>query len=499
MESDSRPKIYLRDRLYVPAEYVTEDMLLAYEDTIPLGKDLVTGEEITETIQHYQREEILRDDLQYAFNRGDIDKIYRIFGERFQIVDERVSVDMIHDLQIVFPEGKFWRDWQPDAVSAMLSREDGLLKAPARSGKTLMVTAVICADRQKSIIIAHQTDLLVQFLSTFEEYTNLLELRKQTGSRIVGIAEDWDDFDDLDVVLCTKQTFDHFKNKMKLPYIQRLFGAVFVDEAHMAPAEMYSMLVNRFWAKRRQGGTATPERKDGLHVVVAQILGPIVHEIRRDSIGRVPGYVQYHMSPLTMKKGMGWVKLLSYLAKSDTRNQMIADLMKADVEAGHFILAVSDRREQINSIRDKLASYNISCHLFTGDLVNKAKRLAILQDLREGRVPVLLAMRSMTTGLDVPRVDTFYNLLPTANAVGEGDNQGEGGYEQQCSRPATQFPGKTHYMIRDIIDNIPICWGCLKSREKTYRLMGVQFKNKQEKKEPSQRELFVSGGSSTEF
>lgn len=469
----------LRDRLFVSGEFVTEEMLLAYQSELSIGtapgQDPETGETILvpikETINHYQIQYMSADQVLYSFNRGDLNKLYRVFKD-FEIIDERMNEPMRSKLKIRFGEGKGWREYQPDAIEALIQHDYGLLKAPPRSGKTLMMAATICMERQKTIIFAHQTDLLVQLYDTFLEFTNLSDLQAP-GTPVVGFAESIEDFDNLDVVLCTKQTFDHYVNKGMLPIIQKMFGSVWIDECHFLAADVYSKLINRFWAKTRRGVTATPHRKDGMDVVTEGIIGDTVHTITPEQVKQVPIEV-FKINTGVKLREKNFTKIQTVLAENDLRNRLIVDHMKRDVVAGHIIIAVTDRKDHQQEISNLLKEAGIACELFNGDLgANRPLRKKILNRIRNKEVPILICMRGMTTGLDIPCADMFYNMLLSSNAVKEGEWMGEGGYEQQCTRIRTDYPGKTKGLIRDFVDDFGVAYSCWKERKKTYAKLGA--------------------------
>ena len=831
--SKSSNKIaYLGDRLYVKEEFVTDAHLDAFQSKVPVGKDPESGTPIYDVFYHYEKIQITRDDTVYAFSRGDLNLIYRIFND-FEIIDQRISEPMRAPLKIQFRNGKTWRDYQPAAVEALLEKEYGVLKAPPRSGKTLLLTAAICTERQKTLVFAHQTDLLEQMLDTFEEFTNLKELQKLRKEPIVGFAKTWEDFEKLDVVLCTKQTFDHINNRAHLAQIQKMFGYVLTDECfpgetkilteqgskrvstlfnwwaqkkplprvlsfneitkkfeyknityawkkepkpqlvkiktekhsfqctlehklltsegwreagklapgdslvgnyaecssispilnedqkqilwgsylgdghfskahsklrlaiiqgskqeaylkwkafmfnaedqityiekngfsqkpafkfvtkslsinipigkkkeipqylidqidaralaiwymddgsytsnrvtfhtnrfdektqlqlikmlekfgiegvslhystkkdgrkfphicintensfiflkkispyihsncqyktpfkcgtyqweknfsemgycsvksveiiqfqeppkrnqyqrwlydlevednhnfvvsgggisgvvahncHLLPAQIYSKTVNRFWAARRQGCTATPKRKDGLDVILDYVMGPVIHEIKPEQTKRVPVNVLTIGTGVTYRTG-NWARYISYLSTLEPRNTLIVKWIIKDVLSGHTVIAVTDRKPHCYELQKMLEEHKIKTVVFNGDFTSRTKRREVLDLMRSGEAKVMIAMRNMTTGLDIPRADCFYNLLPSANAVSEGAHAGEGGYEQQCTRVLTEFPGKKQAFIRDFVDSAPIAFACLKQRQKTYVKIGASF------------------------
>lgn len=471
MSSQSTNKVaFLRDRVYVSLEHVTDEMLEAYQTQIEVGVDPYTQEPLYQTLAHYEQFRLSSTEGMIAFNRGDMRKIPIIFKD-FQILDQRVQVPMKAPLKIVFPEGKDWREYQPDAIDAMASHEFGLLQSPPRSGKNLMITGTICLQQQKTIVFAHQTDLLLQLHDTFEEFTNLKELQKRTGEKIVGFAETWEDFDRLDVVLCTKQTFDHIDNKRWAAIMQQKFGSVFVDEAHYVGGDVYSRLINRFWSYYRQGVTATVHRKDGLDAIVEGIIGPVIHKIERASVGQVP--MEVTIIPTNIKAGGGFAAMLTTLSENEARNNFILGWMRKDVEAGHTIIAVTDRKQHGIELSRALGELGIPSVVFNGNVQDRNLRKNVLDAIRTGKAKVMIGMRGMTTGLDVPRADCFYNLLPSANAVKKGEHAGEGGYEQQCTRVMTPFEGKTKALVRDFVDDFGMAYACLKQREKTYNRLGA--------------------------
>ncbi|WP_440705518.1 hypothetical protein, partial [Klebsiella pneumoniae] len=59
------------------------------------------------------------------------------------------------------------KDYQPAAVDAILKKKRGVLKAPPRSGKTVMGAAAVCRLGKKTIIMASQREWILGFQETF--------------------------------------------------------------------------------------------------------------------------------------------------------------------------------------------------------------------------------------------------------------------------------------------------------------------------------------------
>ena len=112
----------------------------------------------------------------------------------------------------------------------------GVLQAPPRTGKTVLGTFTAVKLGLKTLILAHQEDLLDNFYKTFVRDTNLLLLRKKTGKRVVDIVHKDIDFLQLDVALCTYQKFIRAGTGMKRwnKYIKGKFGTIIVDECPLS-------------------------------------------------------------------------------------------------------------------------------------------------------------------------------------------------------------------------------------------------------------------------
>lgn len=84
----------------------------------------------------------------------------------------------------------------------------------------------------RTIILANQHDFLNQFLEHIEEMTNLPALERKTGKKLYGYAKKPEDFDTLEICLCTFQQFTHksAQSKARFKAAKKNFGTLFVDE-----------------------------------------------------------------------------------------------------------------------------------------------------------------------------------------------------------------------------------------------------------------------------
>ena len=121
----------------------------------------------------------------------------------------------------------------------------GFICAPPRTGKSVLSVYIACTLGLKTLIIAHQNELLENFMKSFVRDTNLLQLREETGRDIIKIIKNTDkDFtDDLDVALITYQKFikEATKDRKIKDYLKGKYGLVIIDEAQLVP-EIFSYI-----------------------------------------------------------------------------------------------------------------------------------------------------------------------------------------------------------------------------------------------------------------
>ena len=403
----------------------------------------------------------------YRFARGNLDMIYEIFGN-YGIQDQRSRAPMKNKL--VFT-GALKPHQVPVAEAIMAGNGYGQLNAPPRFGKTVTLTSIICQFGFKTLWMAHQIDLLKQALKTFHRFTNVMDLEYELGRPIVGIAKDWEDFYKYDVCFTTYQKF--IQSFDRVGELKNTFGAVFVDECHLAKAGHYAKIVSAFNPAVKHGVSGTTEVKGDAHLINNFTLGPVRFVGRKPEIPCQVRLVRTNTRVNASGSGPRFFgMMLNELAKNQKRTEYVIDVIKAYAMAGHYIVAVSERVQHIDDIVKGLLAAGITAQAYHGKVFkNDRHREQILEDARSGKIRVLVSIRKMVLGLDIPRLTAFFNLLPSANPPN---------YYQEASRVGTEYPGKDCSYVVDFIDDHPIALACLKSRNKVYSEQGWEVVNKNE-------------------
>ena len=442
-------KAILSSRFTVPTHLVPLESLERFTTTIKDSE----GEDVNYQFYDHDFEKGVT-----HFVRGDLDLIQEFFGD-IPMEDRRAEPRMAHQIE-------FTKDLYPNqqqvADSILTGDGYGTISAPPRFGKTVVMAYITCQLGLKTIFLSHQIDLAKQALKTFYDFTNVMDLEYDTGKQIVGLVTKWSDLDKFDVSFMSYHKFVTGKGALEaLEKYQNAFGLVFVDEVHQASATKYSGVVSNFNSKYRHGVSATIEIKSQRHKINNFVLGPIVAEGDADQVPCQVKIVETHIKiPMVARDRTFFGQMLSYLASHKTRNDFLVSYIAAYAEAGHYCIAVADRTNMINYIVERLKLRGITAQAFHAKAFKKKSlREKALQKARSGEIRVLVAMRSMVLGLDIPRVTTFFNLAPTANPPN---------YYQEFSRVRTPYPGKTLSYVVDFVDNHPVAYSCMTTREKLY-------------------------------
>jgi superfamily II DNA or RNA helicase len=163
------------------------------------------------------------------------------------------------------------RSEQQSAVDAWLAANGrGMVIMPTGTGKTEVALAVMKETRIATLIVAPVRDLMHQWHRRI-----FRSLGYDAG--IVG-----DSLFYLQPITVT--TYDSAYARMA--EMGDRFGLIIFDEAHHLPGRCYREAALMCTAPMRLGLTATPERSDGRHVDLDQLIGPTVY---RQEIGHAKG------------------------------------------------------------------------------------------------------------------------------------------------------------------------------------------------------------------
>ena len=388
--------------------------------------------------------------------RGQPDLVKFVLNDS-GLMDQVVDVRSAPKAKIGLKMQGTYRDYQVPAIKALTKNTNGVLHMPPRMGKTVIGVGAASKLGLKTLIVAHQRDLIEQFCK--ETIYN----KKLFGGRkgVAGICSELGDFKKYPICLVTYQTFLSPKGQKLLSDIRHMFGVVLIDECHRLPADRYMQIISKFSAKYMWGLTGTPDRKDGRYTITERLIGPVIHSSGKHKVMKPKLYG--HMTSLQKpkRKITHWVYLMNYIFRSGARNKQIARMVAKDVKRGHTVLVPIVRKNHADEL-EKLINTELRrkvCFKFTGDIPKNKRQPARDRMNDDTSIKVVIAMRPMLLGMNVPRWSCIYTIAPISNVPT---------YTQEVFRICTPMEGKRTPIIRYFFDaNIGVSYGCFRTCCKT--------------------------------
>lgn len=343
------------------------------------------------------------------------------------------------------------REYQEKPFEDLFDELCGVFKAPPRSGKTVIGTAGACHSGFRTVIMADQKDFLDGFLETIEQMTNLPHLEEKYGKKLYGFPKTLADYKNFQIILVTYQSLigNNKTAKKRLKLLNENYGTLFVDECHAGNAQCYSRVLASLRMKYRFGLTATPKRKDGRHYLIESIFGPVVAEafvkelVPKVTLHKTANSVQ---SKNKFNNKAGWTNFCKFLANHQDRNDKIFEWIIKDLDAGRSIAIPINFTEQARKLVQRINEHYCEevAAVFLGGAKEAKKRKPIIDAARAGKIRCVVGMRRlMQRGLNVPRWDTLYYIMPMNN---------EPNWKQESCRILTPMEGKRTPIIRMFID-----------------------------------------------
>lgn len=379
---------------------------------------------------------------------GDKQGLEKIIGD--DVVYKSKHVDHSMNRKIKFTATL--KDYQEEAVKAIIKKKKGVIKAPPRSGKTVLSTAAICRIGQKTMIVAAQREWLDGFYETFCG-SDTQEAMTNAKKSQIGFANTLEQFKKYDVCLVTVQTFHSKKGRKLLKKIRDWFSVVVIDEVHMAGANKFATFISQINVKYKIGLSGTPNRKDGRFKLVRALLGPNIFEAKverlkpRIFLSRTKYKKQYKGQVL-------WSTMVKGIETDPQRLKQIAEDAIRDAKNGHMVLIPMTQVAPIKALTmaiNRIAGKKMA-HAFHGSL-KKNVRKELIQKARQYKARILVGnSKLVSTGTNIPRASMIYEVAMSSNIEN---------CEQRISRVLTPYEDKPPPGVRIYLDDMNVRRRCL--------------------------------------
>lgn len=459
-----KKQVIFKNGVLVPEKFVTKEILKDFEHRIinyygggekNIDWDYYDPDESDLVIKGYK---YMPAKKAYLFYSGRRDLLNKNFGD-FDVIDKRVKVPWSKWSTEHIKLRKHFRlkESQVEMVDQWMHKKHGIIRAAARSGKTVIMSYIVQKMKQKTLILANQRELLVQWQKEFSTVVTNCEDVRTEKHPVIGIMRKWSDIDKYDIVLTTWQIWN--TNKAKLRKYRNAFGLIFVDEIHRCNADCPKNVISQFNARYKGGVTATVERKDGRHYYMDFIVGPVTAEVETEQMKCKICRVKTNL-PIKICQ---WTYYINRLCNSPERNKMIIKLCYRLAKQGRYVVVGSDRTNHIKKLVKRLKKLGVKA---AGFYSNVKDRATLLEKAKAKKIQVFVANRSMLTGINVPCWDVYMNILPLNNPPT---------YYQQFSRIRTPMKGKPTPIIYDFVEDDGPSMGLFNKRAEQYKQEGFKF------------------------
>ena len=363
-----------------------------------------------------------------------------------------------------------YRPYQKPALDKLLAIPEGLLIAPAGSGKTVMGLSLIPITLQNTLWLTHTDRLFKQFHERFTEFIPNL------GSDAVGKigAGKWDE--GKVVTIAMVQTL--IRNLDRLSELRDQYGLVIIDEVHHSPASTFFKVISQLNPYFLYGLTATAYRRDGLENLMFQSVGNINAVITKDEVSKHKGII----SPLILYCPINYgprvdISNVSNILKhhviyNGKRNSRIKNDVVREARSGNFCIVSSGRKAHCDLLYEIIKKDWKQTGIATGKYSKKLID-AQIEAFNKKEITVLITTPELLgEGFDVD----FLNRLFITTSF-----RTEARAEQLIGRIQRFHPDKLDAIVYDYVDeNIGVFKNQFyskygKCRSNVYKKLGLEM------------------------
>lgn len=348
---------------------------------------------------------------------------------------------------------------QQEAISELLTHDNGILSATTGFGKTVTAAALIAARKVNTLIIVHRTQLMQQWMEQLSTFFDIpLKSIGQIGggkNRSTGIID-----------VATIQSLNH---KGQIDALVTQYGQIIVDECHHISAFSFEQVLKNVRARYVHGLTATPIRKDGLHPIIYMQCGPIRYKndakVQAKIRPFVHRFIPKHTTFSTKKTKIQ--DIYSELSTNTQRNLLLFNDVLQVLEEGRSPLVLTERVEHVEELHRRFKGFAKNIIILSGSMKKKERqqelhRLVEIQD--DSELLVIATGKYIGEGFDYSRLDTLFLAMPIS---------WKGTLQQYVGRLHRTHANKQEVRVYDYVDyNVPILKKMYEKRLTGYRTMG---------------------------
>lgn len=317
------------------------------------------------------------------------------------------------------------RNYQHKAILASLVNGNGIIKAATGSGKTTIAARTIGALNRKAIFVVHTRDLLYQTKESFEkifgmpigqigdgiiDYQPITVATMQTLALLGGIKFNKYKYDEDDngYIESTDYKYDA---KEWLTY-RKSVNIVMFDEVQRICSQ--TAFATRFLFENANyafGYSASPWRDDGSDLMIEAAFGKRIVDITASELIQQGYLVRPIITVKELKNnvfsGNSYEKIYkSAIVNNIFRNIQIIQDASEQYNLGRNTLILVTQIKHGEILEKMMHDTGIPAVFISGKSGMK-KRKQVIQDMRDGHAPIVIASSIADVGLDVPRLQSI--------------------------------------------------------------------------------------------
>ncbi len=362
-----------------------------------------------------------------------LDEWKRQTGEDYSIIKNSLNIN----IPTTFID-KNLRDYQKDAVMAVINNKGGIVHLPTSAGKSRVAIEILSSQTGNKLVLVPTRDLVTQW-------------KKQ----VKGLNIDVETY---------QMMYRHLDRLEKYDWVS-------MDESHHVAAKTLYKVGMHCEKAIMFGLSATPNRDDGEDMKMNAVLGDIVYSIPiQDLVAK--GYLtqakvylidvpQIEITPFDEYRDI----VKSCIVDNEERNKKIIEISKNECENGTVIIMV-DMIEHGEKLLEMFKGIKKKIVFVNGQSKDRDK---IFKKAVDNKYHIIIATRVYGEGISI-------NCLRTMILAGGG--KGTTKIVQQVGRMLRQDDGKLHANIYDFKDNSKILKGHFNKRLKIYKENGFEVIDK---------------------
>ena len=359
------------------------------------------------------------------------------------------------------------REYQTRAVLASVAHGNGIVKAATGAGKTTIAARTIDALQKRSIFIVHTRDLLYRTIESFSrmfpgetigqigdgkiDYQNITVATMQTLAILNGIEVGKNKFDeDADNIKETKTQYKEIYDPDVWHKYKNTVDCVMFDEVQRICSQTaYGVRFLFEKANYAFGYSASPWRDDGSDLMIEAAFGRRIVDITASELIK-QGYlvkptITIKSAPVCYTSGTYEQVYKSGIVENMFRNMQVVQDAMEQYNLGRNTLVLVTQIKHGEILEKMLHDMGAPATFISGKSGMKKRRQTI-QDMRDGKAPIVIASTIADVGLDVPRLQSI---------VEAGAGKSSVTALQRLGRIMRPFAGKDICYFITYYDSIP--------------------------------------------